>query len=205
MTFVTISGCFDRSLAAADCRQKVTISLHCQAARCAGAATPLAFRLISSRCIVSLLRRHLAGTSALEAAQVVIKHWESKTAQATQSRSNPVSGRCLPKTGIFQISAGDYRRFRSRSGQFGSPETDSQFAKARHWRAFLRLQRVKSPGAGLPGWRRSADRTGLQANSLLTGNFTGNFAISGFRDVPLKPKVGCIAATSRTIPYRSLT
>ena len=27
------------------------------------------------------------------------------------------------------------------------------------------------------GWRRSADRTRLQANSLLTGNFTGNFAI----------------------------
>ena len=73
-------------------------------------------------------------------------------ASAAQSRSNPVSGRCLPKTGIFQISAGDYRRFRSRSGQFGSPETDSQFAKARHWRAFLRLQRVKSPGAGLVGW-----------------------------------------------------
>jgi hypothetical protein len=76
----------------------------------------------------------------------------SGAATATQSRSNPVSGRCLPKTGIFQISAGDYRRFRSRSGQFGSTETDSQFAKARHWRAFLRLQRVKSPGAGLPGW-----------------------------------------------------
>jgi murein DD-endopeptidase MepM/ murein hydrolase activator NlpD len=63
-------------------------------------------------------------------------------ASATQSRSNTVSGRCLLKTGIFQISAGDYRRFRSRCGQFGSPETDSQFAKARHWRAFLRLQRV---------------------------------------------------------------
>jgi hypothetical protein len=70
---------------------------------------------------------------------------------ATQCRSNPVSGRSLPKTGIFQISAGDYRRFRSRSGQFRSPETDSQFAKARHWRAFLRLLRAKSPGAGLPG------------------------------------------------------
>jgi hypothetical protein len=27
------------------------------------------------------------------------------------------------------------------------------------------------------GWRRSADRTRLQANSLLTGNFTGNFTI----------------------------
>jgi hypothetical protein len=31
--------------------------------------------------------------------------------------------------------------------------------------------------AGLPGWRRSAGRTCLHANSLLTGNFTGNFAI----------------------------
>ena len=51
-----------------------------------------------------------------------------------------------------------------------------QFAKARHWRAFLRLLRVKSPVAALPGWRRSADRTRLHANSLLTGNFTGNFA-----------------------------
>jgi hypothetical protein len=30
----------------------------------------------------------------------------------------------------------------------------------------------------LVGWRRSADRTRLRANSLLTGNFTGNFAIS---------------------------
>jgi hypothetical protein len=35
---------------------------------------------------------------------------------------------------------------------FGSPETDSQFPKARHWPAFLRLLRVKSPGAGLVGW-----------------------------------------------------
>jgi hypothetical protein len=31
--------------------------------------------------------------------------------------------------------------------------------------------------SGLPRWRRSADRTGLQANSLVSGNFTGNFAI----------------------------
>jgi len=36
--------------------------------------------------------------------------------------------------------------------------------------------------AGLPGWRRSADRTSLQANSLVSGNFTGNFAILGLRD-----------------------
>jgi hypothetical protein len=35
---------------------------------------------------------------------------------------------------------------------------------------------------GLPRWRRSADRTSLQANSLVSGNFTGNFAIQGLRD-----------------------
>src|SRR3954470_22114294 len=60
MAFVTISGCFDKSLAAADCRQNVTISLHCQAARCAGAATPLAFRLICKCCMVWLLAGRLA-------------------------------------------------------------------------------------------------------------------------------------------------
>src|ERR1700720_4494875 len=77
------------------------------------------------------------------------------------------------------MSAGDYRLFRSENTQNRSPETGGQFAKARHWRAFLRVSGTVSPSAGLPGWRRSADRTRLQANSLLTGNFTGNFAISG--------------------------
>jgi hypothetical protein len=32
-------------------------------------------------------------------------------------------------------------------------------------------------------WRRSADRTGLQANTLLTGNFTGKIAISGLKEL----------------------
>jgi pimeloyl-ACP methyl ester carboxylesterase len=80
---------------------------------------------------------------------------------ATQCGSNLVSSRCLLKTGIFQIFAGDYRRFRSGSGQIRSPETNRQFAKARYWRACLALPRIESPGAALPGWRRSADRTGL--------------------------------------------
>jgi hypothetical protein len=35
----------------------------------------------------------------------------------------------------------------------------------------------KSLSARLVGWRRSADRTRLHNNSLLTGNFTGNFVI----------------------------
>jgi hypothetical protein len=33
-----------------------------------------------------------------------------------------------------------------------------------------------------PGWRRSGIRTGLQPNSLVSGNFTGNFAILRLRD-----------------------
>ena len=60
-------------------------------------------------------------------------------------------------------------------------ETGHQIAKARHWWAFLRLSEAISPGAGLAGWRRSADRTRLQANSLLSGNLTGNFAILGLQ------------------------
>jgi hypothetical protein len=71
---------------------------------------------------------------------------------ATQCRSNPVSGPGLPKTGIFQISAGDYQRFRSGAAQIRCLETHLQFTKARHWQAFLAFPRVMSPGAGLPGW-----------------------------------------------------
>jgi hypothetical protein len=85
----------------------------------------------------------------------------------------------LPKTGIFQISAGDYRLFRAGNGQIRSLETSCQFAKARHRRAFLRLLRAKSPDAGLAGWggriRRRVrnrmllpDREDLQ-NSIFSG------------------------------------
>src|SRR5438132_832361 len=45
-----------------------------------------------------------------------------------------------------------------------------------------------------PGWRRSADRAGLHANSLLTGNFTGKNAISGF--------LGPISWQKVAVPHR---
>jgi len=88
-------------------------------------------------------------------------------AAATQCRSNPVSSRRLLETGIFQVFAGDYRRFFPESGQIGILETTSGIANAREWRAFLPLLGSVSPRAGLVGWRRSADRTHLHANSLL--------------------------------------
>jgi hypothetical protein len=110
-------------------------------------------------------------------APLSVKYSNTTAAAATQCRSNPVSGRSLSKTGVFHMSAGDYRRFRSENAADRSLETGDQFAKGRRWRAFLRLSGPTSLSARLPGWRRSADRTRLHANSLLTGNFTGNFAI----------------------------
>jgi hypothetical protein len=53
----------------------------------------------------------------------------------------------------------------------------------------------------LTGWRRSADRTRLRANSLLTGNFTGKFAILGRSETIFAGKKRCAAGTSRAIPY----
>jgi hypothetical protein len=50
------------------------------------------------------------------------------------------------------MSAGDYPLFRSENAQNRSPETGGQLAKARHWRAFLRVSGTISPSAGLPGW-----------------------------------------------------
>ncbi len=88
---------------------------------------------------------------------------------ATQGESKPISGCDLPKTGIFRHVAGDYRLFRAGNGQIPNLETDSQFPKARHWRAFLRLLGAVSPSAGLSGWggriRTSIRRIGHRALS----------------------------------------
>src|ERR1700733_1527073 len=65
--------------------------------------------------------------------------------------------------------------------------------KVRKWRNWRLLTIRKSPPlaglsatkeenslkCGLPGWRRSADRTRLRANSLLTGNLTGKMVVLG--------------------------
>lgn len=72
--------------------------------------------------------------------------------QATQCRSNPVSGRSLPKTGVFQMHGRDYRQFRPENPESRSQETDRKFAEARHWRAFHRILGTFSLTAALPGW-----------------------------------------------------
>jgi hypothetical protein len=52
----------------------------------------------------------------------------------------------------------------------------------------------------LVGWRRSADRACLQANSLVSGNFTGNFAILGLRDTIWVPRNRCAAPLIEQFP-----
>ena len=52
-------------------------------------------------------------------------------------RSSPVSGSRLPKTGIFQLLARDYRRFRSEIVQIRSIETQGKSIKERNWRALI--------------------------------------------------------------------
>jgi hypothetical protein len=47
--------------------------------------------------------------------------------------------------------------------------------------AHFRFVSERRPIAGMPGWRRSANRTCLQPNSLQTGNFTGKITISGLK------------------------
>ena len=74
------------------------------------------------------------------------------TSSATHCRSNPVSGRRLPKTGIFQRTARDFQRFRPIIRQIRSLETVRKIAKARHWRAFLQFSEVNSETPRLPGW-----------------------------------------------------
>src|ERR1700738_2901089 len=86
---------------------------------------------------------------------------------ATQCKSNPVSGRNLPKTGIFQKSAGDYRLFRYRNAPNGSLETCRQFAKARHWRAFVQVSGALSLSVGLPGWGGRIRTSVSQTHNLL--------------------------------------
>jgi hypothetical protein len=59
------------------------------------------------------------------------------------------------------------------------------------------------PNAGLGGWRGSADRTRLRQNSLLTGNFTGNFPILGLQIAPLNPEAAVPQRLLAQFPTRA--
>jgi hypothetical protein len=90
----------------------------------------------------------------------------------------PVSADSLRKTGIFADKGGDFRRFPAQIGEPGVRRRNRMREKP-GFPAHSRVSWEGRPNAGMAGWRRSADRTRLHANSLLTGNLTGNFAVLG--------------------------
>src|ERR1700747_3108937 len=51
---------------------------------------------------------------------------------------------------------------------------------------FSAIRRKRPTNAGLLGWRRSTDCASLLANSLQTGNITGNFVILTAREMASK-------------------
>src|SRR4029077_14102711 len=56
-------------------------------------------------------------------------------------------------------------------------------------------------GGRRAGWRHSADRTCLRADSLLTGNFAGKLAILTAQETLLVARKGRTAAPAGSIPY----
>lgn len=62
-------------------------------------------------------------------------------------------------------------------------------------------RRAHLPEETLAGWRRSDDRTRLQANSLQTGNFSGNSRNSTPKSCRRHSRNRCAAVASCRIPY----
>jgi hypothetical protein len=106
----------------------------------------------------------------------------------------PVSGRRLPKTEIFQMPAGDYRLFWSENAADRSLAPKSQ--KPAIGGAFLRVIGTFSLSSDLAGWRRSADRTVSTQNPWYQGIL--RFWALETRFGTKKP-LRC--STSRAIPY----
>jgi hypothetical protein len=82
------------------------------------------------------------------------------------------------------MSAGDYRLFCSETAQIRSLETDRQFAKARHWRAFLRVSGTFSLIAGLAGWSERIRTHALPIESDLCVSFIEFRNMAGHSWIP---------------------
>ena len=105
----------------------------------------------------------------------------------------PVSRASLQKTAVYWAQLTIFGSFpRKRSTIVRGFANSQKHAVGRLFRAWTtKILQIECPsrekgdpcvrnGQPLnPGWRRSADRTRLQTNSLLTGNFTGKIAVSG--------------------------
>jgi Integrase core domain len=93
--------------------------------------------------------------------------------------------------------------FRFENAQNRSLETSGQFAKARHWRAFLRVSRAFSPSVGLPGWSERIRTHAFPIEPGLCVSFLkfGNISIRSNASsalIPQKQSVSPIEAAFRS-------
>lgn len=119
-----------------------------------------------------LKARILSGDAKAFAAYLEIA---KKLGTSPLSEDRPVSTLLTLQNGHFLENA----RLSAPKGSFGSNPGNSETkrrAKSHAFAGFLANSGAKNRETGLLGWRASVDRTSLQRHSLLTGNFTGNFA-----------------------------
>ena len=114
---------------------------------------------------------------------------DDKTSQASSTAKISLRISSRPTRRADQHGAKNHGATRARIGGSVSPIDApmtrhlqrQQMRAERNSDISLRRQRNRAiqrdQASGLCGWRRSADRARLQPNSLLTGNFTGKFAI----------------------------
>jgi hypothetical protein len=119
----------------------------------------------------------LAGSTAIPARQCALgipdlpaaKAENSASCNASpamQGRSNPVSGRNLPKRESFKCPPETIGYFAPENAQNRSPETG---AKARHWRAFLRVSGTVSLSAVPVAWLTGEDSNLRMVESKAAG------------------------------------
>jgi hypothetical protein len=117
-------------------------------------------------------------------------------------RAKFVSGESLLKTGTSAVLAGDFRQFLARVAFFRRLETCYKCVKTPQNAGFSPTRCSLSLVERVAGWRRSADRACLRIDSLLTGNFTGNFAILARRDRAFWPESAALQPLLRRFPIQ---
>ena len=120
---------------------------------------------------------------------------------ATQCRSNPVSGHGLPKTGIFPISAGDYRLFRSGTGQTRRLETGRNSQKS----AMVGISEVTQGQVSScrTAWLATQCRSHRSPLKFPANReFYGEFCILAALRLCLASRSPCAAGTFCSIPWR---
>ena len=117
-----------------------------------------------------------------------------------QSRSNQVSGRRLPKTGVFAKRGGDFCRNGMRVCQFGSSETGAELQKPANSGLFCALT-GGTPDLGTAWLALQCRSHPSPPDFPAIREFNREFRDSGPSEANFVARNHCAAATSCEIPY----